>query len=153
MRTFLFTILLSCFVVPVSATAMDACYTGHWYSPATNGEGITLILGDQTIALTRYGHFRGEPNYWAASTPNTAGGKHIFRAIQTIRLDGQLEQFDVGTMTITTNPPENSRLILSWDYDIDLTLLGRPGLPWCDASPSCKGQRELIPLFKPQACK
>jgi len=149
MRTLLFTILLSSFAVP--ALALDKCYSGSWYEPETSGEGIDLQISEGKVVLYRYAHLNGSPNYWTSSLNNSDSAVLNFTAYQTMRTATGIEVFDVGSITLTTNPPENSRMIMEWDYDIDLDKIGS-GTPWC-LSGGCSGSKELSHLFQPVTCK
>lgn len=132
-----------------NAFALDQCYSGAWYEPATSGEGIDLQVSDEKIVLYRYAYLNGKPNYWVTSLPNTDTDTYQFRANQTLKSDGVIDVYDVGTITLKTS---EGRLMMSWNYDINIQQSAAGGSIWC-LSGECSGSKELIRLFQPVACK
>ena len=141
-------VLTMLFAAP--ALALDKCYSGSWYEPETSGEGIDLQISDEKVVLYRYAYLNGSPNYWTASVDNSDSAVLNFTAYQSMKVDSGIEVFDIGSITLTTNPPENSRMIMEWDYDIDLDKIGS-GTLWC-LSGGCSGSQELTHLFQPIEC-
>lgn len=148
MKGFLILLLLA---LTAPAFALDRCYSGAWYEPASSGEGIDLQISDEKVVLYRYAHLNGAPNYWVTSTEQSDSAVLNFTAYQTMRTITGIEVFDVGSLQLTTNPQENSQLIMAWDYDIDLSKVNG-ATPWC-LTGGCSGSKELTHLFQPIKCK
>ena len=149
----LFMIVLASLLLSTSAFALDTCYTGSYYEPATDGEGIALQVSEDRVVLYRYAHFRAVPNYWVGVLDNDQpdGTVLTFRAYQTLNVEGDIASYDVGTITLT---PNGDAFDLSWDYDIDISKIGDPdvSIPWCLNS-DCSGSKELISLFRTASCE
>ena len=142
--------LLLIFSAPV--LAMDGCYSGAWYEPATSGEGIDIQVSTEKVVLYRYAYLNGVPNYWVTNTPNSNDLTLHFVAYQTLMNDGVIDVFDVGSISLTPDPDDTKKMRMSWDYDIDLSKIGEGSIPWCLTS-GCAGSKELVSLFRPTECE
>ncbi len=131
------------------AWALDPCYTGSYYEPATDGEGITLQIKEDRIVLYNYAHLGGSPNYWVGAIDNNKPEDAIleFDAYTTTSSVSGIETLNVGEISLE---PTETGFYMTWDYEFDISK-SRGGIPWCLAA-GCSGSKTLISLFRPIAC-
>lgn len=134
-----------------SALAIDACYSGLWFDPTRNGEGISVdVVSEDQVVVLFYTYNNDLDKYWyifqgetdalvAYDTLKTA--EEPFNVVTAAIGSGELEVVDTNT--------------LNFYYDFVLTLDGATvdnPVPWC-LDENCSGAFEYTRLTSLIPCE
>jgi hypothetical protein len=135
----------------LNAVALDPCYTGSWYDPERDGEGLVIeVLGDTTLAYFYTYSFHNSGQEWFLFQGDGA----ILDAFDTIKHSEDpfvAEVFDVGYAVI--EPVNENEITFLHSYVLDLEVLSEENpSPWC-LHEACTREYNYIRLTQPIDCE
>jgi hypothetical protein len=141
MKTLLITLLL---LISTTACAIDSCYTGSWYDPARDGEGIVVeILGSTTVGYFNTFTSNGEQQWF---TMSGTGGTLIMYSTELVSSTPFISQTEaVGTAEITPLTDDT----LSYEFDQEFMYV-HGNLHPCNGN--CAGSYTYQRLTQPIPC-
>ena len=140
MKTLLVTLLL---LISTSAMALDSCYTGSWYDPARDGEGISIEVLDVTTVAYFYTFDSQDKQQWF-----TLIGDGVMTMYSTELVGDFISQTDaVGTAEII--PLTNDTL--SYEFNQEFRYKNGNLIP-CNGD-TCAGSYTYQRLTQPVPCQ
>lgn len=145
MKAFILSVLL---MISMPLMAMDACFTGSWYSPDRSGEGITLeVLDNKTVGY--FYTYGSEGRAWYALVEGDSENiLTMYGTAKVSEIPFSVSTFDVGTASITAIDSDTLKFSYSLVIDIDNVDVN----PWC-LSGFCKGDYKYARLTQPIPCE
>ena len=144
-------VVLMALCVPTSVQALDNCYSGNWYDPANDGEGINIEVTQDKVV----GHFYT----WRFTDPQrdvyTLSG--VNEANDFVMLDGYNDFYFFGdrvnmyTGDALLEVVDEDNIIFSWIWKHD--RVSYPDIMrWCIGS-HCSGSVRYTRLTQPTECQ
>ena len=141
-------IALLLLVLSTPAHSIDACFSGSWYEPFTEGEGINIEISDSVVTGYFYTWRNGSRDMYTLTGYNDQKDFNALTGHASFLWDGLHTTFPVGHAAIEVF---NSNIILfAWDWGQDWAN-GTDPVPQCDRS-ECYGVRTMVRLTQPIAC-
>jgi len=144
MKAFL-TILL--FLFSTTAFALDACYTGSWFDPLRDGEGINIEANDQNVVAYFYTFDRNDRKAWF-----TLIGDRVLAIFDTILIDDKYLDFRTETVLVGSaiiEPLTNNDLYFQYQFDLEY----KNGIKYECVGDICTGNYLYRRLTQPIPCR
>jgi len=131
-------------LLPLTGNALDTCFTGSWYEPATDGEGINIEVTEDTVVGYFYTWKNGSRDMYVLSGYNTQLGFATADAFASYLAMGEHTTEKVGTIALESG--DENTLYFAWDWKTDWKTGDT-----CRVD-SCVGTRTLTRLTQPIGC-
>ena len=141
MKTLLITLLL---LISSSAFALDSCYTGSWYDPARDGEGISIEVLGATTAGYFYTFNSNGKQQWFTLIGDSVLTMYSTQLVSGNPFTSQTEAVGMAEITPLTNDT------LSYEFDQEFRYKNGVLKP-CNGN-TCEGSYTYIRLTQPVPC-
>lgn len=132
-------IILLCMLAPTTVHALDECFTGSWYDPATPNSGINIEVLENVVVAYFY-----TPGEWLTMIADRPEDGYVdLRLMQTTGYGTRYVGYAVIEII------DNNALFFNYNQKLDFYRVDA-AIPWCIG---CSGEFEYIRLTQPIPCE